>query len=100
MPATRSASARSERSSSAPVTRAWVTGLSVSAAVVVPAASAARRRRSRQAVTLVWPLPSQYSGGRPGPVAGAAGWSQPGNLHTGRAVVAGSLVVVVIGCLL
>jgi hypothetical protein len=57
--------------------RAWVTGRSVSAAAVVPAA-AARRRRSRHAVTLVWPRPSQYSGGRPGPEGAATGCVQPG----------------------
>ena len=88
MPETRSASARSKRSSSAPVTLAMVTGLSVSAGLVAaPASAAARRRRSRHAVTLVWPRPWQYSGGRPGPVAGAAGSPQPGCLHVFRAVV-------------
>ncbi len=33
------------------------------------------------------PRPSQYSGGRPGPVAGAVGSPQPGVLARGRAVV-------------
>jgi hypothetical protein len=94
MSETRSASARSWRSSSAPVTRAMVTGVSVSAGLAaVRAAAAARRRRSRQAVTLVCPRPSQYSGGRPGPVAGrgrgAAGVLTRGPGHGQRGIVAG-----------
>ncbi len=71
-----------------------VTGFSMSAAEVpVPASAAARRRRSRQAVTLVWPRPSQYSGGLPGPIARAAGWSQPGYLHVVPAAVVVGLVI-------
>jgi hypothetical protein len=59
-----------------------VTEVSVSAGLAAfPAAAAARRRHSLQAVTLVCPRPSQYSGGRPGPAAGAAGAVQPGCLH-------------------
>jgi hypothetical protein len=36
----------------------------------------------------VCPLPSQYSGGRPGPAAAAAGWSQPGYWQVRRVVAA------------
>ena len=43
------------------------------------------RRRSRHAVTLVCPRPSQYSGRRPGSLAGAAGCPQPGYLYVVRA---------------
>jgi hypothetical protein len=79
------ASARSERSRSAPVILPMVTGLASSAALmVVPFFSAASRRRSRHADTRVWPRPAQYSGGRPGPSAEAAGCLHPGNLHTAR----------------
>jgi hypothetical protein len=75
----RSASARSERSSSSPPTFAIVTGLASSAApIVVPFFSAASRRRSFQADARVSPRPAQYSGGRPGLSAGAASWSHPG----------------------
>jgi hypothetical protein len=84
----RSASARSARRSSAPVILAMVSGLASSAGLItVPFFSAASRRRSRHADTRVWPRPAQYSGGRPGPSAEAAGCSHPGNLHTGRDVV-------------
>jgi hypothetical protein len=69
-----------------------VTGLASSAALITaPFFSAARRRRSRHADTRVWPRPEQYSGGRPGPSAGAAGCPHPGNLHTARD--AGTVIV-------
>ena len=75
----RSASARSDRSSSAPVILAAVSGLPSSAGLmVVPTCSAASLRRSRHADTRVWPRPAQYSGGRPVALAGAAGCPQPG----------------------
>jgi hypothetical protein len=86
-------SARSDRSSSAPVILAVVSGLPSSAGlIVVPACPAASRRRSRHADTRVWPRPAQYSGGRPVPAAGAAGCPQPGYLQVVRA-----MVVVLIG---
>src|SRR5581483_12292028 len=84
----RSASARSDRSSSAAVILAVVSGLPSSAGLItVPACSAASRRRSRHADTRVWPRPAQYSGGRPVPAAGAAGCPQPGYLHVVRVIV-------------
>jgi hypothetical protein len=87
IPDTRSASARSDRSSSVPVSRAIVTGCSMSAAlIIVPASSAARRRRSRHAVVLLCSRPSQYSGGRPGPAVRAAGSRQPGYLQVVRVI--------------
>jgi hypothetical protein len=72
-----------------------LTGLSVSATAAVPPATAARRRRSRHAVTFVCPRPSQYSGGRPGPAARAAGCWQPGYLHMFRVAVAWLSLVIV-----
>jgi hypothetical protein len=92
--AIRSASVRSDRSSSAPPTFAIITGLASSAAlIVVPFFSAASRRRSFQSDARVWPRPAQYSGGRPGFSAGAASWSHQGKLHVGRAVVPSAVVV-------
>ena len=70
------------RSSSAPVTRAMVTGWSASASVVVvPRSASASRLRSRHAVTPVCSGLSQYPGGRPVLGAWRAGWSQPGYLQ-------------------
>src|SRR5581483_5512498 len=90
----RSASARSDRSSSAAVILAVVSGLPSSAGLItVPSCSAATRRRSRHADTRVWPRPTQYSGGRPVPAAGAAGCPQPGYLQVVRVIV----VVLIIG---
>ena len=71
-----------------------VTGLASSAVLItMPFFSAVSRRRSRYADTRVWPHPAQYSGGRPGFSAGAAGRPHPGYLHAGRTVV---LTVVVL----
>jgi hypothetical protein len=58
--------------------------------------SAFARRRSFHADARVWPRPAQYSGGRPGLSAGAAGWSQPGNLHVGRAVLLAAVVFLLV----
>ena len=65
------------------MTRAMVTGCSVSASLVVtPRSASASRLRSRHAVTALCAGSVQYWGGRPGSApAGLGGFSQPGNLH-------------------
>ena len=64
------------RSISAPVTRAMVTGCSVSASLVTtPRSASARRLRSRHADTGLCAGSAQYSGGRPGFAVAASGAS-------------------------
>ena len=65
-----------------PVTRAMVTGCSVSASLVaIPRSASASRFRSRHALTGLCAVSVQYSGGRPGPDAGSGALSQPGTLQ-------------------
>jgi hypothetical protein len=92
MPETRSASARSARSSSAPVTLAMSRDCRCRPrwSVLLPA-SAARRRRSRQAVTLV------CRGLRSTPWPGPARSPGPGWLQVFRAVAGVVFPVVAIG---